>query len=405
MRDHQVYLDYAATTPCGPEAADCLRTHTEEYFGNPSSAHTYGKLPAQALRKAHRFFGDHFGVSPEQVIFTGSGTEANNLAIQGWALQRLAQKKIPKKILISSIEHPAVYQPAECLKDLGFEVESIPTNTQGQVTWETLKPLLSREVEFISIMRVNNIIGSIQPVEVLAERAKAQWPEIIFHCDAIQAFGKIDVPKASSKVDLVSLSGHKLGAPKGIGALLVLNKKILKEKKIRPLICGGGQENGSRSGTENVGLIAAFEAAAQKAFSHQDETLSHCQSLKETLKTALINKGLLSTGTEKKALLAWNSPENAVPYIINLSAPKFPVASLVKYLDEQGFALSSGSACSSSKTGPERTLIEIGLSPERASAAFRVSFSLETKKEEVEEFANTLEKSLIHMGKLLGIPV
>ena len=224
-----LYFDYAATTPCCPEAGKKILEFSCECFGNPSSTHSFGAKVGRALKQARKFFADAFEVSADQVIFTGSGTESDNMAIMGVALGALAKGKTTK-VITTSVEHPAVKQCVESLTDFGIQVDFIPVGEDGALDEEALFEMLTEDTSLVSIMRVNNIMGRVYPVEELAKKIKEKVPSCLVHSDCVQAFTKVDVPKGNSPVDLVSVSAHKIQGPKGVGALIVLNKSLLTNK-------------------------------------------------------------------------------------------------------------------------------------------------------------------------------
>jgi cysteine desulfurase len=396
-----LFFDSASTTPCCEEAARLVEQFSTLDYGNPSSVHAYGQKAARVIRDARSFFAKTFQVEPNQIIFTGSGTEANNLAIYGVALAQLArqnsssQKNSLNRVLISSLEHPAVRKPAESLSSLGFETQRIPVTPECQIDIPSFLELLTPSPLLVSIQQVNNIVGAHLPVEELAQICKAQAPNAIFHVDAVQAFGKVKLPKSPSKIDLISISGHKFGGPKGIGALIILNKKLL-QNGLRPLIWGGGQENGFRSGTQNSGLIAGFHISAQKALQNSEENWKKVSDLKTELQRIFQEMQLTP--------MYWNSPENAVPHIISLSFPGYAAGPLSRLLEERGCLVSVGSACSSKKPEPDPVLSAMGLSLEVQRSTLRVSLSQELSKEDlkklVQAFADSLERMKLLEGKL-----
>ncbi|MBI3534178.1 MAG: aminotransferase class V-fold PLP-dependent enzyme [Deltaproteobacteria bacterium] len=301
--EKNIFFDYASTTPCCAEALEVIQEFSVKKFGNPSSKHSFGNMANAAIKEARLFFADIFNTQPEQILFTGSGSEANNLALYGICLDYLSKHlkntfNLPPRILVSSIEHPSVKQTAFSLSPYGIDIQCIPVNKNGQIKLEQFMDLITPQTLLVSIHQVNNIIGSLLPVEELAGIAKSKCPNLIFHTDSVQAFGKVQTPRTTSKVDLVSLSAHKIEGPKGLGALIVLNEKLL-HSGLRPLIWGGGQEQGFRSGTQNPGLISAFKIASQKALSEQDQITRHTQTLQNYLLASLKNKKLLIESSDR----------------------------------------------------------------------------------------------------------
>lgn len=403
------FFDSASTTPCCKAAAQLIQRFAVEDFGNPSSSHAFGQQAARAIRESRLFLSESFRVNPEQVIFTGSGSEADNLAIYGIALHALAQKKsdVPFRVLASATDHPAVRKTAQSLLSLGIEVCFIPVDSQGQVRIPEFRELLTPNTLLVSIQQVNNITGAILPVEDLARIAKERVPNLIFHTDAVQAFGKIPTPTHPSTVDLASISGHKIKGPKGVGALIVLDKKLLRAG-LRPLIWGGEQEGGMRSGTQNAGLIAGFHAAAHESLSKREENFRHVEGLKSHFRNLLQSKGLLSAGPQGNARdsqhrpLHWNSPERGSPYVASLSIPGFPSGPFAKLLEERGFLISTGSACSSHKAEPDAVLAAMGFGPTICNSALRVSFSDLNTLEDVTALVEAMAESIQLMSSLLG---
>lgn len=402
-----LFFDTASTTKCCEPAAEYLVKYSVEEFGNPSSVHCFGQSSAKAIQDARSFFADAFKVDPEQVIFTGSGTEANNLAILGttFDLQRTASQNPSESetfaphVLASSVEHAAVRNTMLSLMDYGVQVGFIPMSTAERIEPEKIESLLSPSLHLVSIQTLNNIVGSQFDVIALAEWIKNRFPKVLFHTDAIQAFGKIPVADSRSQVDMVSISGHKIYGPKGIGALIVLNKKLLKNNKIRPLIWGGEQEGGLRSGTQSTGLIAAFHKAAEIALSGQEENFQKIKKLRDQLEKTLTQRHLLGPS---KAPLRWNSPAQASPYIINLSVPGYPAAAFAKLLEERGCLISVGSACSSSKSTADPVLAAMAFPKEVQTSAFRISLSTDLTQSDIETLAQALQDSVLHMQRLAG---
>jgi cysteine desulfurase len=390
-----LFFDSASTTRCCEEAAALVQQFAVEDYGNPSSSHVFGQRAARAILKSRQFFAAHFNVEPNQIIFTGSGTESDNLAIYGVATHCLQKRGHPIRIIASKTEHPAVRKTVESLVPFGVEVKLAEVDSTGQIDREKFRELLTPETALVSIHRVNNIVGTILPVEELAREVKEKCPQALFHTDAVQAFGRVSLPRSHSAVDLVSISAHKIQGPKGIGALIVLNKALLKSG-MRPLIWGGDQEGGLRSGTQSAGLITGFHAAAEKTLSQMKTAVDHTTSLRQHFRELLAERKLLDR-------VHWNSPEDAVPHIVNLSVPQFPSGPLAKLLEERLCLVSTGSACSSLKQEPDAVLKAMGLSLPFANSTLRVSFSASNTLEEVDTLAHALEESLARMSELLGL--
>ncbi|MBY0469651.1 cysteine desulfurase [bacterium] len=400
-----LFFDHASTTPACPQAVETVRKYANEEFGNPSSAHALGQKCAQAIRDARKYFAHHFRVEPEQVIFTGGGTESDNLAIQGTALRILSRAKNPDevartRVLASATEHPAVTKTVTSLKDFGFDCQFIPVKGDGQIDLDRFSQLLSQDTAIVSIQQVNNILGTVHPVEDLARFAKKVNPSLIFHTDAVQAFGKVPSPKAPSPVDLVSISAHKIGGPKGVGALIALNPAIVKQALLRPLIWGGGQEDGMRSGTQNAGLIAGFHLAAEETIKATEARQRHLETLNKVLKKSLIQRNLLSADPKQISPLVWNSSEKSIPGIVSLSAPGLPSSSLAMLLEQRGIVVSTGSACSSKKMEPDSVLSAMGCPLEISGSAIRISMSHEHTEADISTLAATFDDAVQLMTKL-----
>lgn len=403
--ENLTFFDFASTTPCCEAASEKVAHFASLSFGNPSSSHALGQEAATAIRDARKFFGSQFGVPAQNVVFTGSGTEADNLAIYGIAQPIIAQLTSerparPPRVITSAIEHPAIMATVQSLARFGFDIQIAPVTPSGQIDEPAFQELITPETVLVSIMQLNNIMGAVLPVEHLASLAKQKNPHLVFHTDAIQAFGRVDVPRSNSQVDLVSISAHKINGPKGVGALIVLNTDLLKNRKdhpqLWPVIHGGGQENGLRSGTQNAGLIAGFHCAAEIILKNREENQNHIQKLHQRFKSQLGKRGL----TPKP--IQWNSPEEGVvPNIVNLSLPGYPAAPLTKLLEERGCLVSTGSACASQKGSPEPVLAAMGHPHEIQASTLRISFSFCLKEKDVDHLVQSLEESIQLMDQLL----
>ncbi len=404
------FFDNASTTKCSDRVLETLQECGEQVYGNPSSSHAAGEAASRRVRDARRAFAQAFGVEPNQVVFTGSGSESDNLAIQGVALQAYIESlksKAPERLRVLStcIEHAAVRKSCEALAEFGILPEFLEVNRQGELETETLKKALLQDgptlrTVLVSVHAVNNILGTRQPIEKLAQLTKELAPGAVFHSDCVQALGKAPIPRAGSAVDLISISAHKIGGPKGIGALIILNKQLLTKNRIRPLIFGGGQEGGLRSGTVPAPLIAGFGAALEETLKNWEVEQRHYESLRNAFHTTLESTGLLSSGD-----VLWNTPDlsKAVPSIVSLALPKYPSSAFARMLEEEGFLVSTGSACSSRKPEADVVLESIGLSEQAASSGLRISFGLCNTVEDTCALAQAMSSASQRIKKLLGL--
>ena len=400
MQKNYLFFDNASTTKCCEPAIQEIVRYSSEFYGNPSSSHDFGQKSALAIKESRKYFADIFNVEAEQIIFTGSGSESDNLAIYGTVLSKHLKNK-NCHVLVSNTEHPAVLKAAQSLADFGVETGLVPVDKTGGISFETIKTQLKLNTLLVSIHRVNNITGAVFPIEEFAKEVKTTNDEILFHSDCVQAFGRISVPASPSLVDLISISGHKIEGPKGIGALVVLNKKLLN-RRLRPIIWGGSQEGGLRAGTSNTALITAFAAAAKYTLSRQKTFFDQTLALNQLFKSLLIEKGLHNKDAHKTTI-TWNSPPTpalAVPHIINISIPGLPSAPIVRLMEDNGCIVATGAACFSKKQEPDPVLTTIGLSKEVASSAIRISFSRDHSEKDVHKLADTLEQAIITVKKL-----
>lgn len=392
-----IFFDHASTTPCCEAALEAFRQFALTDFGNPSSSHIFGAKAARRIQEAKAFFAQAFRVTPEQVIFTSGGTEANNLAISG-TIQAAYLKNIqPIEVITSQLEHSSVQETVRSLEAYGVQTNWVaPTSLNNSVSPQTT---------LVSLQQVNHVLGTLNPVEEIAaevkKRAKEVGSSLVFHCDAVQAFGKVTPPSRASGVDLLTLSSHKIQGPKGIGALILLNPDLLRSGRLRPMLWGGGQESGIRSGTQSTGLIAAFHVAAQEALQSQTTRSESVQSLKHYFFERLREERLLNT-TSAKSSLECNSPEQSIPHIINLSAHGIPSGPLSKLLEERGCLVSTGSACSSKKSEPDPVLQAQGLPKAIQTSAFRISLSHTHQKSDIDHLVVSIRDSLERASLLLG---
>jgi cysteine desulfurase len=354
----EFYLDNAATTMLLPEALEQGLPYLRERFGNPSSPHGLGMGAHRAVKQAREQLARLLGVPPQAIAFTSGGTESDNLALRGvFAAPALAGERL----LISAIEHPAVRETARALEAEGVRVERIPVTRGGVVDLARLEALLGPDVRMVSCMAVNNELGTRQPLAEIGRLVKARAPRAVFHVDAVQAFAKERLAWREARIDLLSLSAHKVHGPKGVGALVRCSPVPL-----RPWLLGGGQEEGLRSGTENPFGIVAFAAAAGLAASRH--------AAQQTERTAYHARWLeWLAGIPELRLYR---SEQATPFVISLAYPPLPGEVILHHLEQEGLLVSTGSACHSRKREPSEVLLAVGLSEQEALSSIRLSFSV-----------------------------
>lgn len=369
-----VYLDNAATTkPCAEAVAAVLDAVTEN-FGNPSSLHKAGLNAQLAVDRARKIIADSIGADSGEIYFTSGATESNNLALRG-AVGAYGKRK--RKIVISAVEHASVDETASALEKQGFEVIRVSPRDDGQFRAEDFVDACDENTCIISIMLVNNETGHILPAGEVFKSVKRRFPEIITHCDCVQGYMKIPVRVNSLCADMVSLSGHKVHAVKGIGVLY-----IKKGVRVIPTVTGGHQEKGIRSGTESVPLISAFGSAVEK----------YVHTIKERYeKVSALKAHLLERLAEINGVTV-NSPENASPYVVNISAGGKRSEIMLHFLEQKEIYVSSGSACS--KGQQSGVLEQFGVRGKNADSAVRISMTSETTTEEIDAFADALREGI-----------
>lgn len=351
-----IYLDHAATTPVRQEVLEAMQPFFGARFGNPSSMHRWGREARTALDEAHERVAGCLGASADEVIFTSCGTEADNLAVLGIGRARRARGR--HAVVTTPIEHKAVLAATHQLAREGGDERIVGMTRDGLVDLASYESLLGDDVAVCSAMWVNNEIGVVQPIVELAERARARG--IVFHTDAIQAFGKVEVNARTMPFDVLSISGHKFGAPKGIGALYVR-----RGTPIEPLMFGGSQDRGRRPGTENVAMAVGLARAAELALAERELECIRLTTLRDRLEAALLER-------IPDAMIHGRGVPRA-PHITSVSVPGTDSESLLMALDLRGLACSAGSACQSGSLTPSHVLAAIGVPPELASAAIRFS--------------------------------
>ncbi len=387
----RIYLDNSATTPVRKEALDKYIEISNICYGNPSSLHEMGFLAEQELKKARAIILDSVGAQGSSVIFTASGSEANNLAIIGRALckERYKQKKM--KIITTRGEHASVSMPIEWLRTQGFRVAEIPT-VGGKVDLEALKEELTPDVILVTVMMVNNETGALYDVGAISRIMKIRSPESVLHIDATQSYMKLPISKRALGADMITLSSHKIEGPKGVGAL-VIDDKLIKTRGISAMILGGGQEGGLRSGTENVPGIAAFAEAARLA---GDELAEHTRVTSE-LREYLINK---LSSDERFSGISPTLPDSFAPHILNITLPNIKSETMLHYLSSLGIYVSSGSACSSNSAHVSSALVSYGRSEKEADTSIRISLSYRNTKEEIDMLLEGLASGLSKLARI-----
>lgn len=378
----EIYLDNSATTPLCTEAIDAM-TEAMAVYGNPSSLHSVGLAAERLLDRARESIGSALGVrvmKPGQLIFTSCGTEATNLAIRGCVYAKT--RRGANKIITTDSEHPATENTLHALESDGFHVVRIATRG-GVLDMAQVERELDAETLMVTMMLVNNETGARYDLERVFALAKQKNPQVVTHCDAIQGFMKCKFTPTSLGADLISISAHKVHGPKGVGALYV-SADILKQRKLTPILHGGGQEFGFRSGTENVIGITGFGAAVRKSLPTLGESIAKIAALREytVLKLSALDVRL-------------NVPLGATaPHIINFTLPNIKSETMLHYLSGEGVFVSSGSACSSHSREPSRALTAFGLSAQDADCSIRVSLSAENTEADIDTFIERLHNGL-----------
>ena len=364
----EAYFDNSATTRCCPEAAEIMMRTLTEDFGNPSAMHRKGVEAERYVREAAETIAALLKIQPKEILFTSGGTESDNLALIGGAF---ANQRAGKHIITTSVEHPAVENPAAFLEEQGFEVTRLPVDHRGVVRLDALTQVLREDTILVSVMMVNNETGAVMPISEIAEIVHRKNPRILFHVDAIQGFGKYRIFPSRMGIDLLSVSGHKFHGPKGVGFLY-----IRSGVKVRPMILGGGQQNGMRSGTDNVPGIAGMAAAAEKVCTDMEKKTEHLRCLKKRMAEGL--QEIPEVRINGMAL------EEGAPHILSVTVPGVRSEVLLHALEEKSIYISAGSACSSHKRRPSAVLTAMGLPKADIESTVRISFSEENTMEEVD---------------------
>lgn len=381
----EAYLDNSATTQCMQEAVDIMVKAMREDFGNPSSMHMYGVKSEKYIKEAKEIFAKILKCQEKEILFTSGGTESNNMAIIGASM---ANKRSGNHIIVTSVEHASVKEPMRFLNEEGFRISYLPVDKDGLISLEDLKKELCADTILVSSMYVNNEIGAVEPIEEMAKIIHEYNAEIIFHVDAIQAFGKYRIYPKKMGIDLLSVSGHKIHGPKGSGILFIRDKI-----KVRPMVLGGGQQKGMRSGTENVPGIAGLGVAAQLVYTNFDEKIEGLYQL----------KARLVEGIQKipGTIINGKTGYDSAPHILSVSFEGVRSEVLLHALEDKGVYVSSGSACASNHPSLSSTLQAIGVDKQLLDSTIRFSFCFNTTMEEIDYCINTLQELLPMLRKFV----
>lgn len=383
MTDQPIYLDYNATTPIDPIVVEAMLPYLRDHFGNPSSDHAYGDRAHQAVEAARAQLAALLGATPDEIVFTGGGSEANNLAIKGVADALRARGD---HLITSAVEHPAVIEPLRFLERQGFRVTLVPVDHAGRVNPAAVAAALTERTILVSIMHANNEVGTIQPIREIAELAHARGA--LVHTDAAQTVGKVPVDMTALGVDLLTVAGHKLYAPKGIGALAVRRGVTLE-----PLIHGAGHEGGRRAGTENVPYLVGLGCAADLVARRLPEYQARVGALRDALHQAILARapGAVLNG----------HPTARLPNTLNLGFPGLDAAALLATIRDR-VACSTGSACHAGHAAPSPVLLAMGREPALAAAALRLSLGWGTTPAEVGTAAQIIGEAVDRLASAAG---
>ena len=379
----EAYLDNSATTSCSKAATEKMVELLTQDYGNPSSMHMKGVVAEKYITEAKKKIAKTLKVDEKELVFTSGGTESNNLAIIGSAL---ANKRAGMHVITTSIEHASVTNPFIWLSENGFEVTYLGVDNYGQVKMEELKSAIRPDTILVSIMQVNNEIGALQPIEEIGKLIKAINPKCLFHVDAIQSYGKMSIFPKKWNVDMLSVSGHKIHGPKGSGFLFIKDKT-----KVKPLIHGGGQQKGMRSGTENVPAIAGLAVAAEEMYQNLEENRTHLFALRDYFIEEVEKLDGVSVNGKKD--------HGSAPHIVSVSIEGVRAEVILHALEDRNIYVSAGSACASNKPAISSTLQSIGLKKELLDSTVRFSFSIHTTKEELDYALEVMRQTIPMLQK------
>ena len=386
----KIYLDNSATTKICEEALEKYVEVSRECYGNPSSLHAMGFDAEKILTSVRREVQKSLGSKDGTVIFTASGSEANNLAIIGRALAKERYKN-GAKIITTDGEHASVDAPLDFLASLGFKIARIPTKN-GEIDLDVLKKEMTSDVILVTMMMVNNETGALYDVEAVSKIMRSSAKDALLHVDATQSYLKLPFTISRLNADMITISSHKIEGPKGVGALVV-TKEVMRTRGLAPIIFGGGQEGGMRSGTENVPAIAAFGEAVRLGFS----------ALKDRYeKTLSLKKYLIKSISEREGLseISLTIPEKSAPHILNVTLPKIKSETMLHYLSSLGIYVSSGSACSSNGGHTSSALVAYGRTAAEADTSIRISLSYRNTTEDIDALVGGLESGLLKLSRI-----
>lgn len=374
----ECYFDNSASTRVLDSVKDIVvKTMTEDY-GNAAAKHRKGMEAERYIREARRIIAGTLKAAEKEILFTSGGSESNNMALIGTAL---ANQRAGRHIISTAVEHPSVYNPLTYLEELGFEITFLPVDHNGHISLQQLEEAIRPDTILVSVMYVNNEVGAVEPIEEISRIIKAKNPSVIFHVDAIQAYGKYVIRPKKQGIDLLSVSGHKIHGPKGVGFLY-----IRSGVKIKPLIYGGGQQNNLRSGTENVPGTAGLGVAAKEMYTDHEEKIRRLTELKDYMTDRL--------GEIEGTLVNSKKGMESAPQIVSVSFEGVRSEVLLHALEDKEIYVSSGSACSSHHPGISGTLKGIGLAQKYLDATIRISFGIFNTKEEIDYCIDTLKELL-----------
>lgn len=378
-----IYLDNSATTKPYKEVLDTFQKISSEYYGNPSSLHGLGSKAQMLLTQGRKQMAELLKVKPQEIYFTSGGTESNNLAIKGTAFQF---RNRGKHIIASAVEHPSVLEAVSFLEQIGFRVSILPVDKEGRVSVKDVEKEICDDTILVSVMHVNNEVGTIQPIEEIG-KLLSKYPKVLFHVDHVQGAGKIPLNLKENNIDLCSISGHKFHGLKGTGLLY-----IREGVHILPILSGGGQEGNMRSGTENVAGIVAMSKAFRLTTERQKEGVQRLYEMKEKFIREL---------KEIEEVVVHTPEQNSAPHILNFSVKGFKGEVFVHALEKEGIYVSTTSACSSKKKGVSSTLSAMGVDPALAKGAIRISLSYENTMDEVTRTIEVIKEQIKKLKEVM----